>query len=115
MKKVLFLTASVVALGAAAPAFGADLVARPYTKAPPMLPPVYEPHWTVWGAAYGGGNQTNGDPVVVGSHDLSARTAGFATGFDYRFAPNSVVGFALAGGTLSVCLAESTRRLERRA
>jgi hypothetical protein len=51
----------------------------------------------VWGAGYGGGNQTSGDPVI-GSHDLSARTAGFATGFDYRLAPNSVVGFALAGG-----------------
>jgi hypothetical protein len=32
---------------------------------------------------YGGGNQTSGDPVI-GSHDLSARTAGFAGGFDYR-------------------------------
>jgi autotransporter-associated beta strand protein len=68
-----------------------------YTKAPPLAPQVYEPHWSVWGAGYGGGSQINGDPVI-GSHDLSARTAGFATGFDYRFSPNSVVGFALAGG-----------------
>jgi outer membrane autotransporter protein len=35
---------------------------------------------------------------VIGSHDLSANTAGFAGGFDYRLTPNSVVGLALAGG-----------------
>ncbi|WP_407174574.1 autotransporter domain-containing protein [Bradyrhizobium sp. STM 3562] len=68
-----------------------------YTKAPPMAPPVYVPHWSVWGAGYGGGNHTDGD-AVIGSHDLSARAAGFATGFDYHLAPNSVVGFALAAG-----------------
>src|SRR6476659_7049563 len=38
------------------------------------------------------------DPAVVGSHDLSARTAGFAGGLDYRVTPNTVVGVALAGG-----------------
>jgi outer membrane autotransporter protein len=82
--------------------YGPDCETRPpaptrgYFKAPPAAP-VYEPHWTVWGAGYGGGNHTDGD-AVIGSHDLSARTAGFATGFDYRLAPNSVVGFALAGG-----------------
>jgi outer membrane autotransporter protein len=69
-----------------------------YNKAPPAPAPMYEPRWTVWGGGYGGGNNTSGDPVVIGSHDLSARTAGFAGGFDYRLAPNSVVGFAIAGG-----------------
>jgi len=68
-----------------------------YTKAPPAPAPIYEPRWTVWGGGYGGGNKTSGDPVI-GSHDLSARTAGFAGGFDYRLAPDSVVGFAVAGG-----------------
>jgi uncharacterized protein with beta-barrel porin domain len=68
-----------------------------YTKAPPAPAPIYEPRWTVWGAGYGAENHTNGDSVI-GSHDLSARTAGFAGGFDYRLAPNSVVGFAVAGG-----------------
>ena len=60
--------------------------------------PVYEPRWTTWGGAYGGGNRTSGDPTVIGSHDLSANTAGFAGGFDYRLTPNSVVGLAVAGG-----------------
>jgi outer membrane autotransporter protein len=51
----------------------------------------------VWGAGYGGSNRTSGDPAVVGSHDLSAATAGGAAGLDYRLAPGTVVGFALAG------------------
>jgi outer membrane autotransporter protein len=88
-----------------APARGYFKAPPMYTKAPPLAPPVYEPHWTVWGAGYGGGNQTNGDPVI-GSHDLSARTAGFATGFDYHLAPNSLVGFALAGGGTNWSLAQ---------
>jgi len=62
------------------------------------LPPVYEPRWTVWGGAYGGSNRTSGDIAIIGSHDLSARTVGFAAGLDYHLTPNTVVGFALAGG-----------------
>jgi autotransporter-associated beta strand protein len=67
-------------------------------KAPPKALPVYEPRWTVWGGAYGGSNRTSGDIAVIGSHDLSARTVGFAGGFDYRLSPETVVGLAFAGG-----------------
>jgi hypothetical protein len=67
-------------------------------KAPPKpTPPVYEPRWTVWGAGYGASNRTSGDLAVIGSHDLSARTAGGAAGLDYRLTPDTVVGLALAG------------------
>jgi outer membrane autotransporter protein len=62
------------------------------------LPPVYEPRWTVWGGAYGGSNRTTGDIANTGSHDLSARTVGFAGGFDYRLSPDTVLGLAFAGG-----------------
>jgi autotransporter-associated beta strand protein len=62
------------------------------------LAPVYEPRWTVWGGAYGGSNRTSGDLAVIGSHDLSARTVGFAGGLDYRLTPDTVVGLAFAGG-----------------
>jgi hypothetical protein len=55
-------------------------------------------NWSIWAAGYGGENKTTGDPVVVGSHDRSARTIGYATGLDYRVTPNTVVGFALGGG-----------------
>jgi uncharacterized protein with beta-barrel porin domain len=66
-------------------------------KAPPKPVPVYEPRWTVWGAGFGGSNRTTGDLAVIGSHDLSARTAGGAAGLDYRLTPDTVVGLALAG------------------
>jgi YVTN family beta-propeller protein/autotransporter-associated beta strand protein len=65
-------------------------------KEPPK-PQSFEQPWSVWGAGYGGSNRTSGDPAVVGSHDLSAATAGGAAGLDYRLAPGTVVGFALAG------------------
>ena len=37
-------------------------------------------------------------PEVVGTHDLSTRTAGFAAGIDYGSLPTRVVGLAVAGG-----------------
>ena len=67
-------------------------------KGPRVPAPLYEPRWTVWGGAYGGSNRTTGDLAVIGSHDLSARTVGFAGGFDYRMTPDTVVGLAFAGG-----------------
>ena len=75
----------------------------PVSKAPPLA---FEQRWTAWGGAFGGYNKTDGDPAVVGSHDLTARTAGFAAGMDYRVAPGAVVGFALAGGGTSWSLAQ---------
>jgi uncharacterized protein with beta-barrel porin domain len=79
-----------------------DEVALAYAavlKAPKKAQPApnFEQRWGVWGAGYGGSNRTNGDPTALGSHDLSARTAGFAGGFDYRLTPNTVVGIAFAG------------------
>lgn len=53
--------------------------------------------WGIWGAAYGGQNNTAGD-LSAGTHNSSARTFGFATGLDYLVTPHTVVGFALAGG-----------------
>jgi uncharacterized protein with beta-barrel porin domain len=102
--------------GAAGPALGfaperEDLpqdIALAYAKllkAPPK-PATFEQRWSVWGAGYGGSNRTSGDPAVVGSHDLSARTAGGAAGLDYRLAPGTVVGFALAGGGTNWSLAQ---------
>jgi autotransporter-associated beta strand protein len=74
-------------------------------KAPPK-PPSFEQRWSVWGAGYGGTNRTTGDPLVVGSHDLSARAAGFTAGFDYHLTRDTVIGFALAGGGTGWSLAE---------
>jgi autotransporter-associated beta strand protein len=62
--------------------------------------------WSVWAAGFGGTNQTNGDPVV-GSNAVAAHDFGFAAGADYRSSPDTVVGFALAGGGTSWGLAQS--------
>jgi uncharacterized protein with beta-barrel porin domain len=67
---------------------------------------LFEPRWSVWAAGYGGYNQTTGDPLVAGSHDLSTHTAGGAAGMDYRIAPGTVIGFALAGGGTGWSLAQ---------
>jgi len=56
--------------------------------------------WSIWAAAYGGVGNINGDPGV-GSTNLTTRAGGFATGLDYYVAPDTVVGFALAGGGTS--------------
>ena len=85
-----------------------DEVALAYAavlKAPPVPAASFEQRWSAWGGGYGGSNRTSGDPAVVGSHDLSARTAGFAGGLDYRVTPNTVVGVALAGGGTNWSLA----------
>ena len=42
---------------------------------------------------------------MIGSHDVTARDFGFAGGADYRLAPNTVVGAALSGGSISYSLA----------
>jgi autotransporter-associated beta strand protein len=73
----------------------------------PAPAPVYEPRWTAWGGAYGGANRTSGDVAVLGSHDLSARTVGFAAGLDYRYTPDTVLGFALAGGGTNWSLSQA--------
>jgi uncharacterized protein with beta-barrel porin domain len=85
-----------------------DDIALAYSKilkAPPK-PANFEQPWSVWGAGYGGSNRTTGEGVVDGSHDLAASTAGGAAGLDYRLAPGTVVGFALAGGGTNWNLAQ---------
>jgi autotransporter-associated beta strand protein len=64
----------------------------------PLPRPVCQGRWTTWFSAYGGGNHSAGDLTVIGSHDLSARTVGGAAGLDYHLTPDTVLGFALAGG-----------------
>src|SRR5262249_19710921 len=74
-------------------------------KAPPK-PASFDERWSVWAAGYGGGNRTSGDPAIVGSHDLSARTAGGTAGLDYHLSRDSVIGIALAGGGTNWSLAQ---------
>src|SRR6185369_466503 len=53
--------------------------------------------WSVWAAGYGGSQTTNGN-VTLGSNNTTSRIAGIAVGADYRISPNTLAGFALAGG-----------------
>jgi outer membrane autotransporter protein len=60
----------------------------------------FDRRWGIWGQAYGGTNKTGGD-TNIGTHDITARSYGFATGADYRVSPDTLLGFALAGGGMN--------------
>ncbi|NJO54160.1 MAG: autotransporter domain-containing protein [Bacteroidales bacterium] len=67
-------------------------------KAPPSTAPAaMAPSWSAWGGPFGGTGKIEGD-ASTGSSDLRTNTGGFAAGIDYLVAPDTVVGFALAGG-----------------
>jgi uncharacterized protein with beta-barrel porin domain len=66
-----------------------------FTKAP--LAKVYDPRWSVWASAFGGSQSTDGN-TALGSNNTTSRIFGTAVGADYLFSPNTIVGFALAGG-----------------
>ncbi len=80
------------------------------TKAPRLLAAQPLQRWSVWGAGYGGSARIGGDPVVLGSHDVSASAWGVAAGADYRISPDSLVGFALAGGGTNYSLSDNLGR-----
>ncbi len=75
-------------------------------KAPPPKPATLDQRWTAWGTAYGGNDKTNGDPAV-GSNTFTANTFGFAAGMDYHLRPDTILGFALAGGGTNWTLAQA--------
>jgi outer membrane immunogenic protein len=96
MKKLLLASAALAVLGAATSASAADLAARPYTKAPPMIVAMYD-----WSGFYIGGNGGWGtsrkcwDTTTVlntplafneGCHDASGGTAGGQIGYRWQSA-----------------------------
>jgi outer membrane immunogenic protein len=84
MKKFLLVTSSLIALGAAAPASAADLAARPYTKAPPMVAAVYD--WTGFYVGVNGGWDSVA-PFLIGpegSHDATGGTVGGQVGYRWQ-------------------------------
>ena len=64
------------------------------------LPPAFEPRWSVWAAGFGGSQSTNGN-TALGSNNTTSNIAGTAVGADYLISPNTIAGFALAGGGTS--------------
>jgi uncharacterized protein with beta-barrel porin domain len=66
--------------------------------------PVFDPHWSVWAAAFGGSQTTDGS-AGLGSNSATSRVFGMAAGADYLLSPRTVAGFALAGGGSSFSVA----------
>jgi outer membrane immunogenic protein len=90
MKKLLLITTALIALGSAAQA--ADLAARPYTKAPPMVAAtIYDWSGFYIGVNGGGGWSHNSWDLVGGpshgSHDASGGTAGGQIGYRWQTGP----------------------------
>lgn len=94
MKKFLLGTIGLIALGAA-PAMAADLAARPYTKAPPIIAAAYDWSGFYVGATGGWGTSRNcwdylgttATPAVAlgeGCHDASGGTAGGQVGYNWQ-------------------------------
>src|SRR6202011_2401585 len=93
MKKVLLVSASLIALGAAVPAMAADLAARPYTKAPPMIASIYDWSGFYVGANGGWGRSHNCWDFVTpagafvaaeGCHDATGGVAGGQIGYRWQ-------------------------------
>ncbi len=74
-----------------------------FTKAPPAA---YDPRWSVWASGFGGSQTTDGN-ATLGSNTATSSIYGTAVGADYRISPNTVAGFALAGGGTNFSVANS--------
>jgi len=91
MKKMLLVTASLVALVAAAPAVAADLPARTYTKAPALLQAAYD--WSGFYIGLNGGGATSHKcwtlvaGVGEGCHDATGGTVGGQIGYRWQQGP----------------------------
>jgi autotransporter-associated beta strand protein len=68
-----------------------------YASMARKAPEAFDARWGVWAAGFGGSQSTSGD-AVLGSNKTTSNVFGSAAGAEYRFSPNTVAGFALAGG-----------------
>jgi autotransporter-associated beta strand protein len=65
----------------------------------------FKARWNVWGAGFGSSRSLDGDSII-GSHDLRSKINGVAVGADYRLSPDTLLGFAVAGGHSSFSLSD---------
>jgi outer membrane immunogenic protein len=98
--RTLALVISVIAISAVS-ASAADLAPRPYTKAPPMVDPVYNWNGFYIGVNGGGGwGRSNWAFTGVGTftnHDISGGFAGGTIGYNWQMNPNWVFGLEADG------------------
>jgi uncharacterized protein with beta-barrel porin domain len=71
-----------------------------FAAIPPAVSTSFEQRWSVWAGGYGGGQTTDGN-AVTGSGTATSRIFGGIGGADYRLSPDTLIGFALAGGGTS--------------
>jgi uncharacterized protein with beta-barrel porin domain len=74
-----------------------------FTKVPVTT---FEQRWSTWIAGYGG-SQTTGGNTAVGSNSTTSSVYGTAVGADYRFSPDTLAGFSLAGGGTNFSVSNS--------
>ena len=128
MKTILLGAAGLIALSLSAPATAADLAARPYTKAPPMIAAIYDWSGFYIGINGGGGSAhkcwdliQNGPAAIVpafreGCHDATGGTVGGQIGYRWQ-ATNWVFGLEgqgnwadFSGSNSSLFFANTTNR-----
>jgi uncharacterized protein with beta-barrel porin domain len=95
-----FADESAPGYAARKPRAARDAFAEFPTKADVARNDLFDPRWSAWGTAFGGGSNTSGN-AGLGSNDATARAFGFAVGADYRLSRDTLAGFALAGGGTS--------------
>jgi uncharacterized protein with beta-barrel porin domain len=71
------------------------------TKAPPRG---FEARWSLWASGFGGTQTTDGN-TAGGTSTSSSRIGGVAVGADYWLSPQTVAGFAMAGGATNFSVA----------
>jgi outer membrane immunogenic protein len=108
MKKVLVGMAAITALSVAVPALAADLPARTYTKAPPIVAPVYD--WSGFYIGINGGGASSHNcwdltattgvgavpPTSVGCHNATGGLVGGQVGYRWQMT-NWVFGVEAQG------------------
>ncbi|MEO6842386.1 MAG: autotransporter domain-containing protein [Bradyrhizobium sp.] len=68
-----------------------------FTKAMPVKADPFAQRWSVWASGFGGSQATDGN-AATGSNNSASSIYGTAVGADYSLSPNTIAGFALAGG-----------------
>jgi hypothetical protein len=84
-----------------------DALAAIDTKAR-RRPRTLEQRWSPWTAGYGG-SQTTAGKTAAGSNSTTGNVYATAVGAGYRFSPNTVAGFSLAGGGTNFSVADAGR------
>jgi uncharacterized protein with beta-barrel porin domain len=74
-----------------------------FNKAPVTT---FDQRWSTWIAGFGGSQTTDGN-TALGSNSTTSSIYGTAVGADYRFSPDTLAGFSLAGGGTNFSVANS--------